>query len=143
MSKKPRTPPDDRTPSDAKRRAAPTPDAVATTSERAPDGASTTANGGASGNEDSTRAAGYVTDATQPPASPPGPAVEHDPAQFVGPLGDAPPPRPRPTSPGTADVPPRPAAPGRRAAGRAGRRASKRAGPGPTPPNTADGGSGF
>jgi hypothetical protein len=53
-----------------------------------------TASGGTSGAEDTTRAAGYVTDMTLPREAPPGPPVQVDPASLVGPEGTAPPPEP-------------------------------------------------
>ncbi len=66
--------------------------------------------GGASGAEDTTRAAGYVVDFLAVNEPPPGPPVSRDPAQLA--LPDARPAPPRPRAPA---VPPRPPPPGRHA----------------------------
>lgn len=58
----------------------------------APGAVSSTASGGTSKAEDTSRTAGYVADLTQTNVPPPGPPIAKEPANFVGPEGIAPPP---------------------------------------------------
>jgi hypothetical protein len=63
-----------------------------------------TASGGTSKAEDTTRAAGYVVDLTRTNEPPPGPPIAKEPSNFVGPESKTPPPTKLP-----AGTPPHPA----------------------------------
>ena len=68
-----------------------------------------TASGGTSKAEDTTRAAGYVADLTRVNEPPPGPPIAKEPSNFAGPESTTPPPVPRPSAPSVAVPKPPPA----------------------------------
>ena len=66
-----------------------------------------TASGGTSKAEDTTRAAGYVADLTKTNEPPPGPPIAKEPSNFAGPESTTPPPvRIQPTPKGAGPRPP-------------------------------------
>lgn len=67
-----------------------------------------TASGGTSKAEDTTRAAGYVADLTKANEPPPGPPVAKEPANFAGPEAETVPPVVRTPPPGPGPKPPVP-----------------------------------